>query len=55
MEKYLSLDETAEHFGVSLSTVQRWRKRGCPHLKQGKVIRFLVSEVVAWMEEADNG
>ena len=45
-EPYVSLDDLANHFAVSQSTVRLWiRKNTIPHLKVGGVYRFKVSKV----------
>lgn len=45
-EPYVPIDELANHFAVSVSTVRAWiRKNAIPHLKVGGVYRFKVSKV----------
>jgi len=36
------------HIKVSRSTVDRWRKRGCPHYDFGGSIRFVLYDVRRW-------
>lgn len=49
-EPWVSLEEVAEHLGVSKDTVHRWlRKRGLPAHKVGRLWKFQVSEVDDWV------
>ena len=49
-EPWVSLEEVAEHLGVSKDTVHRWlRKRGLPAHKVGRLWKFKVSEVDDWV------
>ena len=49
-EPWVSLEEVAEHLGVSKDTVHRWlRKRGLPAHKVGRLWKFQVSEVDEWV------
>jgi len=60
-EPWVSLDEIAEHLGVSRDTVYRWIERGLPAHKLGRLWKFKVSEVDEWLragkaaDEADRG
>lgn len=60
-EPWVSLDEMAEYLGVSRDTVYRWIARGLPAHKLGRLWKFKVSEVDAWLragkagDEADRG
>ena len=60
-EPWVSLDEIAEHLGVSRDTVYRWIDRGLPAHKLGRLWKFKVSEVDEWLRagkavhEADRG
>lgn len=48
-----TVDDVAEHFGVSPRTVWRWLKRGCPHKRPGGGgPRFNLAEVNEWAEPA---
>jgi Helix-turn-helix domain len=41
----------ADHFGVCLSTIDNWRREaGLPEHRIGKVLRFDLLEVEAWVE-----
>jgi excisionase family DNA binding protein len=50
-EKWSSLEEIAEHLGVSKDTIRNWIKKGViPHRRIGKQYKFKISEVDAWVE-----
>ena len=49
-EPWVSLEEIAVHLGVSQDTVHRWiRMRGMPAHKVGRLWKFQVTEVDAWV------
>jgi excisionase family DNA binding protein len=49
-EPWVTLEETAQHLGVSTDTVHRWiRAKGIPVHRMGRQWRFKVSEVDAWV------
>ena len=48
-ERWLSVDEIAEHLGVSKDTIYNWiNGKKMPAHKIGKLWKFKVSEVDAW-------
>ena len=49
MERYCSKREIADHYGLSLRTIERWQFDGCPSRLIGGVRRFRVSEVEQWL------
>lgn len=50
-EKWSSLEDIAEHLGVSKDTIRNWIKKGAiPHYKIGKQYKFKISEVDTWVE-----
>jgi len=50
-EKWSSLEEIAEHIGVSKDTIRNWIKKGViPHRRIGKQYKFKISEVDAWVD-----
>ena len=52
LEAALNKKQLAEHFGVSVRTVESWMARGCvPYYKLGKLIYFRISEVYAFWDE----
>lgn len=50
-EKYLTLEQVAQHYQVSLSTIRSWVRTGVipadKYVKVGKTFRFRISEVDA--------
>jgi excisionase family DNA binding protein len=53
-EALLSVEEVAEYFGVTTTTVYRWCKEGrIPCLKIGKLWRVRREELVDILEEAE--
>ena len=50
-EKWSSLEEIAEHLGVSKDTIRNWIKKGViPYRRIGKQYKFKISEVDAWVD-----
>ena len=50
-EKWSSLEEIAEHLGVSKDTIRNWIKKAViPHRRVGKQYKFKISEVDAWVD-----
>ena len=48
-ERWLSVDEIAEHLGVSRDTIYNWiNGKSMPAHKIGKLWKFKVSEVDEW-------
>lgn len=60
-EKWSSLENIAEHLGVSKDTIYRWiAKKQMPATKIGRQWKFKLSEVEAWIkngksDNSDNG
>lgn len=53
-EVWVSLEEIAKHLAVSQDTIHRWiRNRGLPAHKVGRIWRFKVSQVDAWVQESN--
>jgi len=49
-ERWYSLEEIADHLGVSKDTIHRWiRSRNMPAHKIGRLWKFKVSEVDRWV------
>lgn len=50
-EKWSSLEEIAEHLGISKDTIRNWIKKGAiPYKRVGKQFKFRISEVDEWVE-----
>jgi len=49
-ERWLSVDEIAEHLGVKRDTVYKWiTRKSLPAHKAGRLWKFKVSEVDEWV------
>jgi len=50
-ERWVGVDDVASHLTVGKDSVYRWvEKRGLPARKVGRLLRFRLSEVDAWVE-----
>jgi len=50
-EKWSSLEEIAEHLGVSKDTIRNWIKKDViPYRRIGKQYKFKISKVDAWVD-----
>jgi excisionase family DNA binding protein len=50
-EKWLSMNEIAQHLGISRDTVLTWIKdKNMPSHKIGRIWKFQASEVDAWVK-----
>lgn len=55
-ERWVNLEDVAEHLGISQDTVRAWIKAGkLPAYKAGKRYKFKLSEVDAWVREGKIG
>ena len=45
--------QIGEAFGVELTTVDKWRRGGCPSTKNSKSVMFSVREVSDWLRSRD--
>ncbi len=51
-EKWVNLEDIANHLSVSKDTVRIWVKNGkLPFYKAGKMYKFKISEVDKWVRE----
>ncbi len=50
-ERWVGADDVAAHLGVGKDSIYRWvESRGLPARKVGRLLRFKLSEVDAWVE-----
>lgn len=52
-EPLVSIETVADHLGMTTATLRKWRQRGTmpfPAYSIGRVVRFKLSEVAAWVE-----
>ena len=45
--------QISEAFGVSLTTIDKWRRSGCPSVQKGKGVIFSVRDVSDWLRNRD--
>ena len=51
-EPWASVDQVAEHLGVSQDTIYRWiQRRGLPGSKVGRFWKFKLTAVDAWVQQ----
>lgn len=49
-ERWLSVDEIAEHLGISRESIYRWLEKGkIPAHRLGKLWKFKASEIDEWV------
>lgn len=52
VEKWVNLEDVAEHLSLSQDTVRTWIKEGkLPFYEAGKRYKFKISEVDEWVRE----
>lgn len=55
LERWLSLEEIANHIGCSKDTIRNWiKKETIPFHKGGRMYKFRISEVDAWIESGQS-
>ena len=51
LERWVSMKEITAYLGINRDTVLNWiEKRGMPAVKVGRLWKFKISEVDAWMK-----
>ena len=51
IEKWVSLEEIADHMGISKDTIRNnIKKEQIPYYRIGKQYKFKISEIDAWIE-----
>lgn len=51
VEKWVNLEDIADHLSVSIDTVRNWIKSGkIPFYRAGKRYKFRISEVDEWLK-----
>lgn len=51
IEKWVSLEEIADHMGISKDTIRNYiKKEQIPYYRIGKQYKFKISEIDAWIE-----
>ncbi len=51
IEKWVSLEEIADHMGISKDTIRNFiKKEQIPYYRIGKQYKFKISEIDAWIE-----
>jgi excisionase family DNA binding protein len=48
-----SIDEAAKVLGVSKAALRAWTLAGCPVVRLGRLRRFILPELVAWLERRE--
>jgi phage terminase Nu1 subunit (DNA packaging protein) len=51
----LNRSETAQKLNVSLTTLDNWRRKGCPHTKTGKQVYFEIEVLNRWLDNRSSG
>jgi phage terminase Nu1 subunit (DNA packaging protein) len=47
----LNRSNTAQKLNISLTTLDDWRRKGCPYSKRGKQVFFNLDELKTWLDE----
>ncbi len=50
----LNRNETAQKLNVALTTLDDWRRKGCPHTKEGKQVYFDFGALLNWLDQRSN-
>lgn len=53
-ERWLSVDEIAEHLGIKRDTVYKWvANKNMPAHKVGRLLKFQIKEVDDWVRKGE--
>ena len=47
---FLNKQQTCHYLGISNNTLDSWIKKGLPHIRVGKTIRFDKAEINRWLQ-----
>ena len=50
----LNRSETAQKLNISLTTLDNWRRKGCPHTKTGKQVFFDLDTLKKWLDHCSD-
>lgn len=50
-KKIITLEQLAEMYSISRTTIDRWRREGMPFQKVGRGVRFDLQEVENWIKD----
>lgn len=48
--EYVTIDELMKLLKIGRTTINRWRKEGMPSIKIGRGVRFILADVMDWIE-----
>ncbi|MBT4442153.1 MAG: hypothetical protein HOD01_02455 [Oceanospirillaceae bacterium] len=51
----LNRSDTAQKLNVALTTLDDWRRKGCPHIKKGKQVFFNIDTLNTWLDNRAGG
>lgn len=49
--RLISALELSRYLGVSLAAVRKWTRKGLPHVRAGRLVRYQVAEVIAHLRQ----
>lgn len=50
MPEYITIEDLMQVLKIGRTTVNRWRKEGMPYIKIGRGVRFVLNDVMNWIE-----
>lgn len=51
IQPWLTSEEIARIYKVKVPTIRLWVRKGLPHLKAGRLVRFNSQRVQEWLEQ----